>query len=312
MPAMAPTTRRLVVGACEERELGSFCCIHVAGLAKEGSSQPSSCTLPLPARSNRVGAIFCPPPAKITKILEHPLVIYPIMAATSSNPRPLSNMTAAATAAAAHTVRTNSTDSKHPVKSNHPISDRALSSNNTERCKEISCKRPSEPRSRAVGRGTIVRLRELQDGELDDGEIEDDSISETEGSAVSAPASFMNDPRRSGPVEVPLLSLVIKKRKGKAKGRSPCLTPTLGQIHNSDARDHFFFQIAMLDDWDFVSKPSSRAIIALEDNDQDFVDSWEPEYYIEPEQEWRYPLYSDVLRRGLEHMEESAERAVEC
>lgn len=54
-----------------------------------------------------------------------------------------------------------------------------------------------------------------------------------------------------------------------------------------------------------VSKPSSRMIIALDDDDQEFNDSWIPDFYVEEEQEIRYPLYSDVLRIGLDQDIES-------
>lgn len=51
-----------------------------------------------------------------------------------------------------------------------------------------------------------------------------------------------------------------------------------------------------MDEYDMIPKPGSRAIITLDDEDQEFLDAWAPEYYIEPQQEQRYPLYSDVLR----------------
>lgn len=55
-----------------------------------------------------------------------------------------------------------------------------------------------------------------------------------------------------------------------------------------------------MDEYDMVSKPSSRMVIALDDDDQEFNDSWIPDFYVEEEPEIRYPLYSDVLRIGLD------------
>jgi len=54
-----------------------------------------------------------------------------------------------------------------------------------------------------------------------------------------------------------------------------------------------------MEDYDIISKPGSRAIISLDDEDQEFVDAWVPDYYVETQQDQRYPLYSDVLRGSL-------------
>jgi hypothetical protein len=55
-----------------------------------------------------------------------------------------------------------------------------------------------------------------------------------------------------------------------------------------------------MDDYDVIPKPGSRAIITLNDEDQEFIDSWYPDSYVEPQQDLRYPLYSDVLRGSLD------------
>lgn len=52
-----------------------------------------------------------------------------------------------------------------------------------------------------------------------------------------------------------------------------------------------------------ISKPGSRAIIELDDEDQEFLDGWAPDFYVENESEWRHPLYSDVLKAALEKEE---------
>jgi hypothetical protein len=57
---------------------------------------------------------------------------------------------------------------------------------------------------------------------------------------------------------------------------------------------------ALMDDYDVIPKPGSRAIITLDDEDQEFMDEWFPDSYIEPQQDLRHPLYSDVLRGRLE------------
>lgn len=54
-----------------------------------------------------------------------------------------------------------------------------------------------------------------------------------------------------------------------------------------------------------MSKPGSRAIITLEDDDQEFNDSWFPDIVDEAEDEWiplgepiePDPLYSEVVLR---------------
>ena len=56
--------------------------------------------------------------------------------------------------------------------------------------------------------------------------------------------------------------------------------------------------IALMDDYDLISKPGSRAIITLDDDDQEFLDEWAPDFYVEEEQCYIYPSYSDVVRNG--------------
>lgn len=55
-----------------------------------------------------------------------------------------------------------------------------------------------------------------------------------------------------------------------------------------------------MDEYDTVSKPGSRAVIVLDDEDQEFHDSWVPDFYVEEVEENRYPLYSDIVRIGLD------------
>lgn len=64
---------------------------------------------------------------------------------------------------------------------------------------------------------------------------------------------------------------------------------------------------AMLDEYDLVTRPQSRALIVLDDDDDDFLDEWEPSFHAEDEceqDEWialGEPIipdrpYSEVVR----------------
>lgn len=139
-------------------------------------------------------------------------------------------------------------------------------------------KRPSELRSRRTPKGTIIRLSDLDENNVEQSLDEEsastkpaeDGITIGHEPAGSSDSSLDSEAGLKA-IEVPLLSLVINKRRGKSK--------------------------AAMDDYDIITKPGSRAIITLDDEDQEFLDAWAPEYYVEPHQEpLRYPLYSDVLR----------------
>lgn len=94
------------------------------------------------------------------------------------------------------------------------------------RAKEMFLKRPSELRSRRTPKGTIIRLSELDQKEAEQG-MEDESISirTAEESAMTSEelagstAVILNSDSSLKAIEVPLLSLVINKRRGKSKGR---------------------------------------------------------------------------------------------
>jgi hypothetical protein len=88
------------------------------------------------------------------------------------------------------------------------------------------CKRPSELRSRRTPKGTIIRLNDDLHQQNSDQTLE-------EGSSLRKPAEgnvgrfdewagslAQNITSDSSPkaIEVPLLSLVVNKRKGKSKG----------------------------------------------------------------------------------------------
>ncbi|KAG8817025.1 hypothetical protein FRC17_000086 [Serendipita sp. 399] len=152
-----------------------------------------------------------------------------------------------------------------------------------ERAKEISYKRPSELRSRRTPKGTVLRFDDLDDGPMEEGSDEEKTPS-VDSSVVN---STRGSTREEGVVdrgitihvntskiarEVSIESLIVNKRKGKTK--------------------------ALMDEYDFLPKPGSKAIITLEDEDQEFIDSWTPDFYVEPVFEVRYPLYSDVVRTG--------------
>ncbi|KAG8838165.1 hypothetical protein FRB91_009437 [Serendipita sp. 411] len=145
-----------------------------------------------------------------------------------------------------------------------------------ERTREISCKRPSELRSKRTPKGSVLRL-----DDLDDRTLEEDLVDEVAPSVDSSvPTETKGNDGRADNVnvdtnlsrEVSIESLIVHKRKGKMK--------------------------ALMDEYDFLPKPGSKAIITLEDEDQEFVDGWAPDFYIEPVYEIRYPLYSDVVRTG--------------
>ena len=71
------------------------------------------------------------------------------------------------------------------------------------------------------------------------------------------------------------------------------------------------YNIAILDSWDVLAKPCSRVIIALEDEDQEFVDGWVPDSYVEGEgndKDMDGPLCSDVLMMGLDREQEERNR----
>jgi len=149
-----------------------------------------------------------------------------------------------------------------------------------ERTKVICCKIPSELRSRKTPK--VMKLNELDEKTAFD-ELSpqtptapfslDDELACYEASSLHI-RQGQDSVLSTSPMDVPLLSLVVNKRRGKSK--------------------------ALIDEYDMVSKPSSRMIIALDDDDQEFNDSWVPDFYVEEEQENRYPLYSDVLRTGLD------------
>jgi hypothetical protein len=95
-----------------------------------------------------------------------------------------------------------------------------------ERAREMFCKRPSELRSRRTPKGTIIRLSDL-DQQDSDRMLEEDSSSrmpKEENAArfdeEMAGGTVQNTTLDSSPkvIEVPLLSLVVNKRKGKSKG----------------------------------------------------------------------------------------------
>ncbi|PVF97791.1 hypothetical protein CPB86DRAFT_815235 [Serendipita vermifera] len=146
-----------------------------------------------------------------------------------------------------------------------------------ERGREIYYKRPSELRSRGTTpKGTTIKFCEVDEQDTEDvssdgTSVSDDGpilgLSEEAGSGSTVIASGSTS---SASLEVPLLSLVVNKRKGKSK--------------------------AIVDEYDLIPKSGSRPIIILDDDDQEFIDAWIPEFYVEPEQHIHYPLYSDVLR----------------
>jgi hypothetical protein len=70
-------------------------------------------------------------------------------------------------------------------------------------------------------------------------------------------------------------------------------------------KPNLWYIAAMVDEYDVISKPGSRSIIALDDEDQEFLDEWIPEFYVEPDQHIQYPLYSDVLRGGPPPLKEA-------
>jgi hypothetical protein len=99
----------------------------------------------------------------------------------------------------------------------------------------------------------------------------------------------------TGPYEVPILDLIVSKRKSKDKGMP--LHPFY--LINDSLINHCCYNIAILDSWDVLPKPRSRVIIALEDEDQEFVDGWVPDSYVEGEGNDRDtdgPLYSEEER----------------
>ncbi|CAG7846760.1 SubName: Full=Uncharacterized protein {ECO:0000313/EMBL:CCA74199.1} [Serendipita indica DSM 11827] len=145
---------------------------------------------------------------------------------------------------------------------------------NLERSKDLSIKRPSALRSRRTPRGTVLRLREEdlvhRDDVLENMSDVGSLVKDNTQDLVSADVYPESEPSN----EVPLLSLVVTKRKGKTK--------------------------ALMDDYDLVSKPGSRAIITLDDDDQEFLDEWAPDFYVEEEEHYIYPSYSDVVRNGIQ------------
>lgn len=94
-----------------------------------------------------------------------------------------------------------------------------------QRAREMFCKRPSELRSRRTPKGTIIRLSEL-DQQDSDQMLEDEStlrkavVENAAAPGLDEPAggttqNIISDSNKV--IEVPLLSLVINKRKGKSK-----------------------------------------------------------------------------------------------
>ncbi|KAG8863880.1 hypothetical protein FRC20_010514 [Serendipita sp. 405] len=162
-----------------------------------------------------------------------------------------------------------------------------------ERTKEISCKRPSELRSKRTPKGSVLRL-----DDLDDRSLEEDLVDEVTPSVNSSvPTETKGNDGKADNVnvdtnlsrEVSIESLIVHKRKGKMKGERN--VSSLARLTRGDIS-------ALMDEYDFLPKPGSKAIITLEDEDQEFVDGWAPDFYIEPVYEIRYPLYSDVVRTG--------------
>ena len=90
----------------------------------------------------------------------------------------------------------------------------------------------------------------------------------------------------TSPYEVPILDLIVKG------------TP-LHQFYLIDDSliNHCYYNIAILDSWDVLSKPPSRLIIALEDKGQEF-NGWLGSGLVCRDMDG--PLYSEVLRMGLD------------
>jgi hypothetical protein len=94
-----------------------------------------------------------------------------------------------------------------------------------QRAREMFCKRPSELRSRRTPKGTIIRLSELD--QEDSEQISEDGSNLRKAAEENAAGpgldelaggTMQNITSDSNKVtEVPLLSLVINKRKGKSK-----------------------------------------------------------------------------------------------
>ena len=108
-----------------------------------------------------------------------------------------------------------------------------------QRAREMFCKRPSKLRSRRTPKGTIIRLSEL-DQQDSDQMLEDDStlrkaaeenaagpgLNELAGGTTQNITSDSNKV-----IEVPLLSLVINKRKGKSKSALSYVSCHVHTVH---------------------------------------------------------------------------------
>jgi hypothetical protein len=124
---------------------------------------------------------------------------------------------------------------------------------------------------------------DVRDDGLDERSL---SVSEESGSSgtgcydtVDASSSGIPLQPGTSPYEVPILDLIVSKRKSKDKGTR--LHPFY--LINDLLINYCCYNIAILDSWDVLPKPRSRVIIALEDQDQEFVDGWVPDSYVEGE-----------------------------
>ncbi|CAG8596563.1 2931_t:CDS:2 [Acaulospora colombiana] len=166
---------------------------------------------------------------------------------------------------------------------------------NRERGRDMRYKRPSELRSR----GTTPRGKTIKFCEIDEQDTEDMS---SDGTSVSddGPILGLNEETGSG-------STVI------ASGSSSASLESINEKENPKVRPVYrpvftksHVILAIVDEYDLIPKSGSRPVIVLDDEDQEFIDAWIPEFYVEPEQHIQYPLYSDVLRGGPPPLKEAA------
>jgi hypothetical protein len=93
-----------------------------------------------------------------------------------------------------------------------------------ERGRDIYYKRPSELRSRGTTpRGTTIKFCESDEQETEDVSSDETSASDDApvprlGEVGDKPPTVITNASSSASLEVPLLSLVVNKRKGKSKG----------------------------------------------------------------------------------------------